>query len=89
MATEHIPTNCPAVKDADFRITGPGRYRDAGGGIAIVTGRVPFSETMWAGTDSDGDRTSWADDGTWASPKNKYRFDLVAGPLADETGAQD
>jgi hypothetical protein len=85
MATEDIPTDRPAVKGAGFTITGPGRYRDAGGGIATVWGMTKHCTYPWLGIDSDGRHTAWSEAGFWHESDPDDEKNIVAGPLADES----
>ena len=87
MAAEHIPTDRPAVKSGDFRITGPGRYRLGNGEIVEI--EVNDFEPMavlypWRrkGSKGIGSYDTWKTSGRIGMPG--ANMDIVEGPLADE-----
>ena len=86
MADTDIPTDRPAVKDPNFRITGPGRYRLSDGEIVEI---VPNDfEPMAAlypwklkGSSGCAPFKVWQASGSFDIP---VLLDIVEGPFADE-----
>lgn len=66
----------------------PGRWRERGGGVAIVLERdVDDSVYPWLGTDSVNCVSCWRDNGLWHWDGMPSIYDLVKylGPLEEKT----
>lgn len=67
----------------------PGRWRERGGGIAIVEERLhPTNSFQWFGRDSLHCASLWHDDGWWLRPGLQHQHDLVEylGPEEQDEG---
>ena len=60
----------------EFRITGPGKYRQTNGKVAVITRNDGSDTYPWEGLDDNGCKHFWNEDGTWRDRPDKR--DLVA-----------
>ena len=69
----------------------PGRWRERGGGIAIVKEWLhPATEFRWFGRDSLGWSSLWDNDGSWLRPGLQHKHDLIEylGPEEPQVGGE-